>query len=260
MLTDYQTILIVDDEPAARRKLESMLAKTCRFEQLSQACDGDEAVEKIRQYRPELVFMDIQMPGLNGLQVAMLTREENYQLILVTAFDNYAIEAFDTHAVDYLLKPVTLAKLNQSLEKVAALHQRIPLAHLQQLADKIYGQKEEQQLAVRKGEATVILNASEICYFETLSGYCRIVLTQKGQKNHKTDSVLSDAPLEFMHQQLDQQQFLRVHRKYVVNSEQIFAYYSVMRRMYLKIRDFSDVAIPVSRRNAPMIKGRWQTV
>ena len=260
MLTDYKTILIVDDEPAARRKLQSMLTKICQFEQLIQACDGDDAVEKIRQYQPELVFMDIQMPGMNGLQVAMLTREENYQLIMVSAFDNYAIEAFDTHAVDYLLKPVTAGKLNQSLEKVAALHQRIPLAHLQQLADKIYGVQEEQQLAVRKGEATVIINASEVCYFEALSGYCRIVLTRKGQKNHGTDSVLSDAPLELMHQHLEQQQFLRVHRKYLVNSEQIFAYYTVMRRMYLKLRDFSDVDIPVSRRNTSLIRERWHTV
>lgn len=260
MLTDYQTILIVDDEPAARRKLESMLSKICHCQQLIQASDGEEAIEKIREYRPELVFMDIQMPVMNGLQVAMHTREENYQLILVTAFDHYALEAFDTHAVDYLLKPVTATKLSQSLKKVAALQQRIPLAHLQQLSDKIYGAKDEQQVAVRKGEATVIVNSSDICYLEALSGFCRIVLTRQGQKNHHTDSLLSDAPLEFMHQQLSQEQFLRVHRKYVVNSDQILAYYSIMRRMYLKVRDFSEAAIPVSRRNSPMIKGRWQTV
>ena len=256
----FNNILIVDDEPAARRKLRSILSQLCCESLIAEAHDGEDAVQQILGNQFDLVFMDIQMPVMSGLEVAIKTQHKNYQLIFVTAFDDYAIAAFDTYAVDYLLKPVSTVKLQQSLYKITQINSRLSSKELKSLTDEINIQKSKDQLAIRSGSATVIINAEHICYLEALSGFCRIILTKIGQQVYNTDSLLSDAPLEFVFQQLPEKNFLRIHRKYVINVEQILAYYSISRRMYIKLRDFTDISIPVSRRNSALVKTRWHTV
>ncbi len=256
----FNRILIVDDEPAARRKLQSIISQLCPEAVIAEARDGEEAMQQIVHHQFDLVFMDIQMPVMTGLEVAMKTQHISYQLIFVTAYDDYAIAAFNTYAVDYLLKPVSITKLQQSLHKISQMNTRLSAQQLTLLTTEMTTEKPAEQLAIRSGNATVIINAEHIGYLEALSGYCRIVLTRVGQKVYNTDTLLSDAPLEFIHQQLPEEKFLRIHRKYVMNVEQILAYYSVSRRMYIKLRDFTDVNIPVSRRNSALVKSRWQTV
>ena len=194
---------------------------------------------------------------MTGLQVALATREENYQLVFVTAFDDYAIQAFETHAVDYLLKPVTRQRLQRALAKVCELNRRLPAVYLQQLEAEIYHRTPCEQVAIRRGDATVILNEDHIGYIEAISGYCRIVLTAAGQQAHSTDTVITDVPLEQMHRQLSDAHFLRLHRSYVVNSRQILAYFTRLRRMFVTLRDFPGVEVPVSRPNTGMIRSRW---
>ena len=258
METQYRQILIVDDEPAARRKLRGMLERLALCDDIAEAGDGEQAVALIRRLQPELVFLDIQMPVMTGLQVALATRDESYQLIFVTAFDDYAIQAFETHAVDYLLKPVSQERLKRALAKVSELNRRLPATYLQQLEAKIYHQGASEQVAVRRGDATVIINSEHIGYIEAVSGYCRIVLTAAGQQIHGTDTVITDVPLEQMHQQLSDDEFLRLHRSFVVNSRQILAYFTRLRRMFVTLREFPGVEVPVSRPNAKLIKSRWE--
>lgn len=255
---NFQNILIVDDEPAARRKLKSIIVPLFQQVNIIEAQDGDEATELILAQPFDLVLMDIQMPGMNGLEVAIKTQNMPYHLVFVTAFDEYAIEAFETYAVDYLLKPVTSKKLQQSLNKIDRLNLRVSVQKLVQLKEDILPENPPEQLAIRSGNATLIINAEHICYLEALSGYCRLVLTLQGQEVYSTDTIITDSSLESLHQQLPQDDFLRIHRKYVINVAQILSYYSVSRRMYLKIRDFYDVNIPVSRRNSTIVKKRWK--
>lgn len=257
---NFQNILIVDDEPAARRKLKSTITPLCQQATITEAQYGDEAVELILANKFDLVLMDIEMPGLNGLEVAIKTKHVPYHLIFVTAFDEYAIDAFDTYAVDYLLKPITVKKLQQSLEKISQLNRRVSAQQLELVSEEINRKKSPDQLAIRSGSATVIINAEHICYLEALSGYCRVILTLQGQKTYNTDTLITDTSLESIHQQLPQANFLRIHRKYVINVAQILTYYSISRRLYLKIRDFKDVSIPISRRNGALVKSRWHTV
>ncbi len=257
---NFKKILVVDDEPAARRKLKSTVTQLCISASITEACDGDEAVELILSNEFDLVFMDIQMPGINGLEAAIKTQNKPYHLIFVTAFDEYAIDAFETYAIDYLLKPVTVRKLQQTLNKIIQLNKYTSTKQLLQLTKEIQNKKSPAQLAIRSGNSTIIINADHICYLEALSGYCRLVLTLMGQQVYNTDTIITDTSLEFIHQQLPQESFLRIHRKHVINVAQILSYHSISRRMYLKIRDFSDVSIPVSRRNTLLVKKRWQTL
>ncbi|XOV77752.1 MAG: LytR/AlgR family response regulator transcription factor [Aestuariibacter sp.] len=115
------TAVIVDDEPLARKGLAIRLGGFENIEVLGQCSSGIDALEKIPQFNPDLVFLDIQMPGLNGFQVINKLREQNVPLpliVFVTAFDSYAIKAFDIHALDYVLKPVDDSRLQEALEKV----------------------------------------------------------------------------------------------------------------------------------------------
>ncbi len=247
----YKKVLLVDDEPAARRKLQKMLPMFCDIEQVFEASDGEEAVSMIVEFQPELVFLDIQMPVMSGIEVALATRLDKYHLVFVTAFEHFAIQAFETHAVDYLLKPV---------EKVHGLQARIPDAQLQQLAEVLQSKKVSKTIAVKRGDVTVIIDNNHIAYVEAIGGYTRILLTEEGQNKQQIDTLISDVTLESILSQLDDDNFLRVHRSYIVNSRQIKAYFIQARRMFIKLSDFPRLDLPVSRRNSVLIKQRWQSL
>jgi len=256
----YKKVLLVDDEPAARRKLQKMLPMFCDIEQVFEASDGEEAVSMIVEFQPELVFLDIQMPVMSGIEVALATRLDKYHLVFVTAFEHFAIQAFETHAVDYLLKPVSAKRLQQSLEKVHGLQARIPDAQLQQLAEVLQSKKVSKTIAVKRGDVTVIIDNNHIAYVEAIGGYTRILLTEEGQNKQQIDTLISDVTLESILSQLDDDNFLRVHRSYIVNSRQIKAYFIQARRMFIKLSDFPRLDLPVSRRNSVLIKQRWQSL
>lgn len=256
--------LIVDDEPAARRKLRRLLAEHKNIEIVGEADDGLNAIQCIETLHPDIVFLDIQIPELDGLQVAMATRHIPYQLIFVTAFDQYAISAFETHAIDYLLKPIKQQRLTQSLKKIDHLHAVVRPEQLQQMQYELYPDtlqsQIQTQIAIRRGAATLIVDSGQIGYLDTITGYCRVHLNALGQAQQKTDTLISDATLEFMLQQLPQTEFLRIHRSYVVNRQQITSYLTEQRRVYITLRDFAGQRLPVSRANVGQVKQYWRTL
>jgi two-component system, LytTR family, response regulator len=120
--------LIVDDEKASRVSLKKLLKSFSQIEVVDEAADGVQAVEKIEEQKPDLVFLDIQMPGLNGFEVVRaVTLDPKPQVIFVTAYDRYAVEAFEVNAVDYLLKPIDEARLRQAIEKIDQEDRKAPL-------------------------------------------------------------------------------------------------------------------------------------
>ena len=252
--------LIVDDEPAARRKLRRLLAEHENIEIVGEADDGLSAIQCIETLNPDIVFLDIQIPELDGLQVAMATRHIPSQLIFVTAFDQYAISAFETQAIDYLLKPIKQQRLTQSLKKIDHLHAVVRPEQLQQMQHELYPDTPQTQIAIRRGTATLIVDSGQIGYLDTITGYCRVHLNALGQAQQKTDTLISDATLDFMLQQLPQTEFLRIHRSYVVNRHQITSYFTEQRRVYITLRDFSGQRLPVSRANVSQVKQYWQTL
>lgn len=251
----FHRVLVVDDEPAARRKLRLMLAKQDCCEIIEEAEDGLTAIDKIQNWKPDLVFLDIQMPIKNGLQVALETQEVAYQLVFVTAFDEFALDAFKTHAVDYLLKPVNQQRLQQSIAKVASIPFRASDSFIKQMLAQ-YGAKPS-QLSIKRNNATIIVDTTHIGYLEAVAGYSRIHLTQVGQEKHNLDTLISDTALSLLFEQLPEEQFIQVHRSYVVNVSQIRSHFVEKRRLYIRLHDYAEI-LPVSRRNSESIRSRWK--
>jgi DNA-binding LytR/AlgR family response regulator len=257
---NQQKVLIVDDESAARRKLRGMLKEYSHLHIIEEAIDGEEAVKKIQELRPDLVFLDIQMPKKNGLEVALLTFHLDYNLIFVTAYDDYAIEAFETHALDYLLKPVTKKRLKASLDKLERFSSSQNSKQLKGLLKRLYPADLQQQIAIRHGNATLIFEVEDIAYIEAEEGFCNVFLTVRGQDLHELSELLADSSLDNLLQLLPAEKFMRIHRSFIINTKEVKSYHSDGRNIYLCMKGFPDKKLPVSRVNAPLVKNLWKPI
>ncbi|MDZ3822600.1 MAG: LytTR family DNA-binding domain-containing protein [Pseudoxanthomonas sp.] len=228
--------VIVDDEPLARRGLRLRLAGESDIEIVGECSNGDEAVRVIAAERPDLVFLDVQMPGTDGFGVLRrLPLSSLPMVVFVTAYDHYAISAFETNAVDYLLKPVEEARLRQALFRIretararAAARQR---DHLLNLLGTVTGQPEltlEQaladgaalpdprrpvRLAIRDGGRTVLVEESDIDWIDAAGDYMCI---HAGGATHILRGTLRE-----LEAKLDGNRFARIHRSTIVNVDRV---------------------------------------
>ncbi|MEM8500461.1 MAG: response regulator transcription factor [Pseudomonadota bacterium] len=250
--------IIADDELAARRKLRSMLAKFPQLRIVAEAEDGDTALSLIDKHRPDIAFLDIDMPVLTGMDVAQKSECTKVRIVFVTAYDHYAVQAFDTSAVDYLLKPVNPTRLAQCIEKLNGGH------HLSANASKenshSAASSPEQQLAIRHGAAVRIVELKHIAWLESTEGYCRIHLSKEGQLLHKQNNLIADTSLVQTHSLLPEAQFLRISRASIVNINHVVRHWTEKRQMYISLQGFDNQALPVSRRNASVIRRRWNAL
>lgn len=252
--------LIVDDESASRRKLKQVLSLLPNIEIIDVAENGRQAKEKIEKSKPDLVFLDIEMPIMTGIEVALATADYSYQLIFLTAYEHYAVKAFETHAIDYLLKPITKKRLEKALNKAFQHKQTLNHEKIDALRRLNCHEENQTHISVRRGNANVVLNAHDIAFLEAISGYCRIHLNRIGQESHGIDTLLTDNSLSNMQEQLPQTTFVRVHRAFSININQILRYFVNGRRMFIRLRDFPSQDIPVSRMNEATIRKRWLNV
>jgi two-component system response regulator LytT len=247
-------VLVVDDERFAREELCFLLGEQGEIEIVGQAGDGIEALGLIDDLAPDLVFLDVQMPGINGFEVARqaLAKGSPAEIVFVTAFDQYAIEAFNVNAVDYLLKPIDPERLEQSVQRA---RRRLTterqgeratgnLANedleriVQRLAER---QSRKDRLAVKVGERFFLVDAHELV-FATLAGDTITVVAGNltGTSNYRT--------LDDLQASLDPGVFWRVHRAYLVNINKIKEIVPWFSRNYiLKMNDGKTTEIPVSR-------------
>lgn len=228
--------IIVDDEPLARRGLELRLRETPDVEIVRQCANGREAIAAIAELAPDLMFLDIQMPGLSGLDVvAQVPQESLPMIVFVTAFDRFAIQAFEAHALDYLLKPVDDERLGRALGRVRAQwQQKQAVAQREQLmallaevtgkgeieAGEIsaagpQGRRYATLLPIRVGRDTVRLDVATIDWIDAAGDY--MCLHAAGQTH-----VLR-ATMKELEQMLDPRQFQRVHRSTIVNLARVTA-------------------------------------
>lgn len=252
------TTLIIDDEPLARQELQYLLEKAGGVEVLAQGTNGIEAVELIRTHKPDLVFLDVQMPGLDGFAVLkkLLDRKMPMpQIVFATAYDQYAVRAFEVNAVDYLLKPFDRKRVMQTIEK--ALARRAGPAEAAGLnqetgakLDALLRLVEEQvqtlkpnagKVVVRAQNRLLLVDQREICFASIEGGTIRVVTaTVEGQSNCRTLEELSD--------QLDPDAFWRAHRSFVVNIQHIREVVPWFKSSYqLRMDDPKKTEIPVSR-------------
>ena len=247
------TALIVDDEPLARQELQYLLERAGGVDVLAQGTNGIEAVELIRTHKPDLVFLDVQMPGLDGFGVLkkLLDRKVPLpQVVFATAFNQYAVRAFEVNAVDYLLKPFDRKRVMQTIEKAQARLAAPPESASEAKLDALLRLVEEQaqpqkansgKVIVRAQSRLLLVDQREICFASIEEGTISVVTrTVEGHSNCRTLEELMD--------QLDPETFWRAHRSYVVNIQHIREVVPWFKSSYqLRMDDAQKTEIPVSR-------------
>ena len=252
--------LIVDDEQLARDELKYLLDQAGDVEVVAQGANGIEAVDLIQEHHPDVVFLDVQMPGLDGFAVIKRLMDKHTkdatepipQVVFATAYDQYAVRAFDVNAVDYLLKPFDRARVQQALDRVRG---RItenasgprPEAQIEALLKLLNRPQangrgaQPAKLIVQLQSRLLLVDQAEICYAAIDEGVIRVVTqTFEGQSKCRTLEELLD--------QLDPDQFWRAHRGFVVNINHIREVVPWFKSTYqLRMNDKKQTEIPVSR-------------
>lgn len=244
--------LIVDDEAAARSRLRKVLAPFERLDIIDEARDGVEAVERIVRLAPDLIFLDVQMPGLDGFEVLRsLPVEHKWPLVIfATAYDEYALEAFDANAVAYLLKPVNRDKLRVAVERaerLVASADDLAVAHLQLRSVVRSTQHELQHVVARLRDRYLMVPIDEVCFFRVEDGVVKV----------KTDSNLyrTDYNLVDLEARLPNPPFLRVHRSIIVNGRRIAEVAPMFKGTYMLVmNDRERSEIQVSERQSKLVR------
>lgn len=232
--------VLADDEAPALDELTYLLREFPEIEVVGTASNGLEAVERIESLEPDLVFLDVQMPGLDGLGVINQLREHRAPMpafVLCTAYDQYALEAFKLEALDYLLKPVERERLALTIERV----RRVLIEHEAPAAAAPAQAPALSKILVKSGGRNLIVDAADLVYATIDEGLITVVTTAvTGQSNFKT--------IEEMQASLDPAMFWRVHRSYLVNINRIREVVPWFRSSYqLRMDDRKQSEIPVSR-------------
>lgn len=206
------TAMIVDDEELARAVIREMLGAHPEIEIVAECANGFEAVRAAADRKPDLMFLDVQMPKLDGFEVLELL-EGNIAVIFVTAYDMYAMRAFEVHAVDYLLKPASTERFEEALERAKQrIGQRIPPAPELAAIARSPGHHLE-RIVIRDGTRVHIIAVAKIDYLEAQDDYVAVHSAGKTYLKQQTLSGIEAA--------LDPARFIRVHRSYIVNLERI---------------------------------------
>jgi len=208
--------VIVDDEELARQVLREFVAADSEIEIIAECANGFEAVKVVTEQKPDLMFLDIQMPKLDGFEVLELIGNDT-AVVFVTAYDSYAIKAFEVHAVDYLLKPFGADRFEASLKRAKErLAGKLPEATHSATDLAVAARPPAQfldRIAVRDGTRVFIIPVAKLEYAEAQDDY--VALAAEGKKHLKQQTISS------LETALDPSRFLRIHRSYIVNLERV---------------------------------------
>ena len=213
--------LIVDDEPLARTGVQQLVEPLDDVTVAGEAADGPEAIRQIEAHDPDLVFLDVQMPEMDGLEVVQEVGVEDMPLtIFVTAYDQYALDAFEAHALDYLLKPIEEERFEEAMERARQQLQRVKADALsQQLRGVLreYTAEEEREsierFTIRSRDRIYFVDVDDVQWIESEGDY---VALHDGEDAHLVRKTMKE-----LEEELDPGRFLRVHRSYIVNADYI---------------------------------------
>ncbi len=240
--------VIVDDEQLARAELSYLLKSVGEIEVVAQGKNGLEAVNLIREHSPDLLFLDVQMPGLDGFGVIKKLVDKKIplpQIVFATAFDQYAVKAFEVNAVDYLLKPFDKKRVAQSVQKARRTLESAsaPSDRLQSLVRMLESVKPQtSKLLLKSGGRLFLVDQKDICFASIEDGVITVVAASgmEGQSNCRTLEELLDT--------LDENMFWRAHRSFLVNINRIKEVVPWFKSSYqLRMDDRKQTEIPVSR-------------
>lgn len=252
-------VLVVDDEPLARVRMRKLLLACSDKLEIDEAENADKAFQKISENKPFAVFLDIQMPGKGGFELledlASIPAENLPHIIFATAFDEYAIKAFDKNAIDYLLKPVEQERLQQTIEKLFTLKdskkQGDSSASLYEKLKTLIEERDEpkyfQKLRVKIGDRTLLINVEDVVRFESDEKYTTLYTND--------NRYVIDIPIVDLENKLPPKQFLRIHRAHLVAMNRI----TEIRRIFpskfsVVLNDAAKTVVPVGRSYADRIK------
>lgn len=250
--------IIIDDEPLARSIVVEYLQAYPEITVLQECNDGFEGIKAIQQLHPDLIFLDIQMPKINGFEMLELV-EQPPAVIFTTAFDEYAIKAFESHAVDYLLKPFNKDRFDKAIRKwldqraaiaanaAAAAPQGVPAAVSEELLETAaQSPAQQQRIVVKTGGKIKIIPLEDIHYLEAADDYVKIH-THQG-------AFLKNRTMGWFERALDPTQFVRTHRSYILNVQQVTRIDPYEKDSHLCILG-SGAQVPVSKAGYVKLKG-----
>ena len=256
--------LIIDDEPLARRNLRLLLEKDPQIEIIDECRNGREAVKAVNSLAPDLIFLDIQMPEMDGFEViANVGAERINAIIFVTAFDQYALKAFEVHALDYLLKPFDDARFNKALQQAKS---QIEQREINKISKKLLALLEDREskqehsarekiyltrLMIKLANRVVLLKVNEIDWIEADGNYAKLHV---GRKAHLLREKMHD-----LEAQLDPGSFVRIHRSIIVNLERIKELHPHFNGDYIVVLE-DGVQLKLSRSRREQLESRLKAV
>lgn len=245
-MTSELRVLVVDDEPIARRRLRKMIERMDGAHCVGEASDGVEALARIEELELDVLLLDIQMPGLDGIRLAKDHAIEA-AVIFTTAYDRYAVEAFEAAAVDYLLKPIEAPRLVRALQRVRERAGTAPaLDKVREILGEIVDRRASPRVSARSGETVRIFDARKLTRFHSSDKYTAFTF--------EDEEFLSEESLNALEARLGACGFVRVHRSELVNVEEVVALHHESGFWELELTDGQRAQ--VSRRMSAEIKRR----
>ena len=230
-------IVIIDDEPLARSIVKEYLQKYPDLQIVQECNDGFEGLKAIQQHEPDLIFLDIQMPKINGFEMLELL-DQPPGVIFTTAFDEYAIKAFEAHAIDYLLKPFNQERFDKAIQKWKEKNEGSQRNTNELLETASQSPAQSQRIVVKTGSKIKIIPVQDVHYLEAADDYVKVHTQEGGFLKNKT--------MTHFEKTLDPQQFVRSHRSYIVNVQQITRIDPYEKDNHIAILK-SGAKVPVSR-------------
>jgi two-component system, LytTR family, response regulator len=236
--------ILIDDEPLSREILKSYLTRFSQIVIADECNDGFEGVKAIQHHQPDLIFLDIQMPKINGFEMLELVNPMP-AVIFITAFDEFALKAFEANAIDYLLKPVSEDRFAKAVQKFLDKTSQ-PVTTTTSLLDTMsQSATQNNRIVVKTGSKVKIIPVHDIHYLEADDDFVKIVTTEGSYLKNKT--------MSFFEQSLDAQQFVRVHRSYILHISQITKIEPYQKETHLAILR-NGQQIPISKTGYTKLK------
>jgi two-component system, LytTR family, response regulator len=237
--------LLVDDEELARKLLREMLNEHGEIEIAAECSNGMEAVKAAAEHKPDLLFLDVQMPKLTGFDVLELIDATGVSVIFVTAYDQFAMKAFEVHAVDYLLKPFSRERFEAALQRAKSRNPQKPTDPIALAAAARPAGQFVERIVVKDGTRVTLIPVIKLEYAEALDDY--VSLVSEGKKHLKQQTISG------LEASLDPAQFVRIHRSYLVNLERVTRIEPYGKESRVAILS-NGVKLPVSRAGYARLK------
>ena len=205
-------VFIAEDEPNSLERLKNLILEFNEFLLIGEAKDGLSAIRKINDLRPELIFLDIQMPGANGFDV-LSNLDYSPKTIFVTAYDQYAIKAFEENAVDYILKPISKDRLKKTLERISISDRDISEELILKLQESIKGENYLKRFIIKNGDEMFIYPEKDVFFFKSEDKYTFLYLKER--------RCIIDLTLKELENSLDPENFCRIHKNCIISLDKI---------------------------------------